>query len=156
MKTLTLALVAALAIPALADNKPAAPVPSAVAAKKEIEKAFGFVPNFVNVMPQHALGTWWETTKSFEMNPNTALDNKTKELIAIAVAAQIPCEYCIYFHTEAARLNGANDAEIGEAVAMAAATRSGSTLLNGVQADKQQFKADIQRIVKGARAQAKK
>ena len=155
MKTLALALVAALAIPALADNKPAAPNPAAATATKEIEKAFGFVPNFVRVFPQYALGAWWETTKTFELNPATALDNKTKELIGIAVAAQIPCEYCIYFHSEAARLNGASEAEIGEAVTMAAATRSGSTVLNGMQVDKQQFKKDIERIVKGAR-QAKK
>ena len=90
------------------------------------------------------------------MNPATKLDGKTKELIGLAVAAQIPCEYCVYFHTEAARLNGASDDEIKEAVGMAGVTRMGSTILNGTQTDKAQFKKDIQRIVDGARAHAKK
>jgi AhpD family alkylhydroperoxidase len=126
---------------------------------KEIEKTFGFVPGFIKVMPRAALPGWWEQTKTFEMNPETALDGKTKELIGIAVAAQIPCEYCIYFHTEAARLNGATQQEIDEAVTMAADVRLGSTLLNGVQADKAQFKKDVDRVIKGARKaqkQAKK
>jgi AhpD family alkylhydroperoxidase len=123
---------------------------------KEIEKTFGFVPGFVKVMPRAALPSWWEQTKALEMNPETALDGKTKELIGLAVAAQIPCEYCVYFHTEAARLNGASQQEIDEAVGMAAATRAGSTLLNGLQVDKSQFKKDVDRIVKGAKKAAQK
>ena len=141
----------------------AAPAPAhadkADDAVKEIEKTFGFVPGFVKVMPRASIAGWWEHTKTFEMNPETALDGKTKELIGLAVAAQIPCEYCIYFHTEAAKLNGATQQEIDEAVLMAAGVRSGSTLLNGVQADKAQFKKDVDRVVKGARKaqkQAKK
>jgi AhpD family alkylhydroperoxidase len=57
--------------------------------------------------------------KSVQPNPNT----KVKELIGLAVAAQISCTYCIYFHTTAAKLNGATDAEIREAVAMATISR---------------------------------
>ena len=56
-------------------------------------------------------------------NPNGALDAKTKELIGLAVAAQIPCTYCVYYHTQAARHAGATDAQIKEVVAAAAETR---------------------------------
>jgi AhpD family alkylhydroperoxidase len=48
------------------------------------------------------------------------LSGKEKELIGRAVAAQIPCSDCIYFHTAAAKLNGATDTEFREALAMAA------------------------------------
>ncbi len=34
--------------------------------------------------------------------------------IALAVASQIPCDYCVYFHTQAAEANGATDEEIPE------------------------------------------
>ena len=34
------------------------------------------------------------------MNPAGALDGKTKQLIALGVAAQIPCAYCVAAHTK--------------------------------------------------------
>jgi AhpD family alkylhydroperoxidase len=95
-------------------------------------------------------------SKDFEMNPGTALDGKTKQLIGLAVAAQIPCDYCIIYHTEAARLEGASEQMIQEAVVMASLTRQGSTLLNGLQADKAQFRKDIDHLVKNAHQAAGK
>jgi AhpD family alkylhydroperoxidase len=86
--------------------------------------------------------------KTFQMNPNTALDNKTKELIGLAVASQIPCQYCIYFHTEAARANGASEQQIREAVGMSAVVRMASTVINGTQVDNVQFRKDVQRMFK--------
>src|SRR5262249_30840949 len=145
------ALVASLVTVAAADNRPA-PNPTLA----EIQKAFGFVPDFVKNVPAPLLPGFWASVTGLEMNPSTKLDGKTKELIGLAVAAQIRCDYCIYFHTEAAKLDGATDDEIKEAVGMAALTRMGSTIHNGTQADKAQFKRDIQRILDGAKAHAKK
>jgi AhpD family alkylhydroperoxidase len=71
------------------------------------------------------------------------------------VAAQGPCRYCVIAHTEFAKLNGATDAEITEAIAMTAVTRSMSTSLNGLQIDEAQFRRDVDRLVKGATAAAK-
>ena len=106
-------------------------------------------------MPQALLPAWWDGVVNFEMSPTTKLDGKTKELIGLAVAAATPCEYCIYFHSEAAKLNGATEQEIQEAVAVAGLTKQGSTMLNGMQVDKAQFKRDVERIVAGAKAHAK-
>ena len=44
--------------------------------------------------PEQGLKAAWEEFLA-EINPNGALDGETKELIGLAVAAQIPCEYCI-------------------------------------------------------------
>jgi AhpD family alkylhydroperoxidase len=151
MKNLSLVLLAVLTVPALADTKPAPSNPAAITATKEIEKAFGFVPAFIRQMPQLMVASWWEQTKAISFGP-TALDGKTKELIGLAVAASIPCEFCVLFHTEAARLNGATDQELQEAVAVSSMTRGGSVVLHGVQVDKVQFKKDVERIVKTARA----
>ena len=150
---LSFALVASIATVAAAENRSAAAQNPTVA---EIQKAFGFVPDFVKNVPAPLLPGFWASVTGLEMNPSTKLDGKTKELIGLAVAAQIPCDYCIYFHTEAAKLNGATDDEIKEAVGMAALTRMGSTIHNGTQVDKAQFKRDIQRILDGAKAHAKK
>jgi AhpD family alkylhydroperoxidase len=91
-----------------------------------------------------------------QMNPHTAVSAKNKELIGLAVASQVPCKYCVVAHTEFAKLNGASDAEINEAIAMAALTRHMSTLLNGLQVDERQFGRDLDRLVRGAKASAAK
>jgi AhpD family alkylhydroperoxidase len=66
------------------------------------------------------------------MNPKGALDAKTKNLIALGVAAQIPCAYCVFAHTKAAKAAGATDDQIKEAIAAAALVRFNSTMLNGL------------------------
>jgi AhpD family alkylhydroperoxidase len=76
-------------------------------------------------------------------NPKGALDAKTKELIGLAVAAQIPCQYCIYGHTLGAKHAGATDDQIKEAIAAAADTRKLSTELNGNQYDLADFKKQV-------------
>jgi AhpD family alkylhydroperoxidase len=104
---------------------------------------FGFVPDFIKRIPDIALPSAWEEMKTLQMNPGTALSGKTKELIGLGVASQIPCEYCVYAHTAFAKLNGATDAEIGEAVALAGLTRNFSTFINGLQPDEAKFRAEI-------------
>src|SRR5690606_13169454 len=54
-----------------------------------------------------------------------ALDAKTKQLIAVAVAHVTQCPYCIKGHTEGAARAGASDAEIMEAIWVAAEMRAG-------------------------------
>ena len=81
-------------------------------------------------LPDHALKPHWDEQLAV-MNPTGALDGKTKHLIAVAVAAQIPCTYCVYGHTKLAKAAGATDAEIKEAIATAELVRFNSTMLNG-------------------------
>jgi AhpD family alkylhydroperoxidase len=138
-------------------NKPgkSAPMgPQDAATLKDIEATVGFVPQFFKQVAPTMLPAFWNTMKTFEMG-ETQLDGKTKELIGLAVAAQIPCEYCIVFHTESLRSMGVSEQEIAEAVAMSAVTREGSTLLNGLQVDRSQFKRDIERMSRTSR-QARK
>jgi len=98
-----------------------------------------------------AIAAAWREQKGFELNPTTALPNKTKELIGLAVAAQIPCRYCVTFHTQAAKLAGATHAEIQEAVAMSALTRHWSTILNGTLQDENQFRHEVDQALKNPR-----
>lgn len=81
-------------------------------------------------LPDQALKPLWDEYRAV-MNPTGALDGKTKQLIGLAVAAQIPCAYCVYAHTKFAKAAGATDAQIKEAIATAALVRFNSTMLNG-------------------------
>lgn len=55
-----------------------------------------------------------------------ALDEKTKQLIAVAVAHTTQCPYCIRAHTRGALNKGATPQEIMEAVWVAAEMRAGA------------------------------
>jgi AhpD family alkylhydroperoxidase len=157
MKTKTLVstfLVLLIAAVAHADNKAQQPSRAAATLAK-IEAAMGFVPDFVHAIPASLLPSWWDSAVSFEDSPNTKLDAKTKQLIGLAVAAQIPCEYCIYYHSTAARAFGATQQELQEAVAMAGNVRLNSTILNGMQVDRVRFRRDVERAFRAMRAAKK-
>jgi AhpD family alkylhydroperoxidase len=124
----------------------------AAATYADIEATLGAVPGMFTAFPEAGIAGAWGEFKSVQLNPDTALDGKTKELLGLAVASQIPCSYCIYFHTAAAKANGASEAEIAEAVAMAAIVRHWSTVLNGMQVDPATFRAEVDAILGGADA----
>ena len=121
----------------------------------EVSALFGFAPEFLAKFPESGRAGAWKQMRDVQMNPKTALGGKTKELIGLAVASQVPCRFCIIAHTEFAKLNGATDLEIREAIALASFTRSMSTLLNGMQVDEPQFRRDVDRLVKNAKSAAK-
>ena len=69
----------------------------------------------------------------------------------MGLAAQIPCEYCSYFHTKAAQANGATQREIKDAVALSSIVRHWSTFLNGMQTDKATFRREVDRVLAGGK-----
>jgi AhpD family alkylhydroperoxidase len=143
-------LVVAIAMFSLATREAAAnPARSAEAraARADIQATLGFVPGFLKTVPDLALPGAWEEMKGLQLNPDTALSGKTKELIGLAVSAQIPCKYCIYAHTEFARLHGATDAEIAEAVIIGSLVRHWSTFLNGMLLDESKFRSEIGKML---------
>ena len=147
--------VIAAGIGALSTISPAkAEDASAAAAYKDIQATLGSVPDMFKTLPDVAIAGAWAEIKGVQLNPNTALDGKTKELMGLAVAAQIPCQYCIYFHTEAAKLNGATDEEIKETIAMAAIVRHWSTILNGSQVDLATFKKQTDDVFAAVKAKS--
>ncbi|RWI72225.1 carboxymuconolactone decarboxylase family protein [Mesorhizobium sp.] len=149
-------LVAALTLTSLVAVAHPAAAQDAAATYREIEQTLGSVPAMFKVLPEAGVAGAWAEFKNIELNPDTKLDGKTKELIGLAVASQIPCHYCVYGHTVFAKLNGATDEEVREAVAMAAITRHWSTLLNGTQVSLEEHKADIDAAARHAQANARK
>ena len=126
------------------------------AATAEMEGALGIVPPFIALLPADARSGAWQFWKGSSGNPKGAIPPKYRELIALGVAAQIPCTYCAYAHTAFAKANGATDAEIREAIGYAAEVRLWSTVLNGSQYDLGKWKTEIDGILKHVSEQVKK
>jgi AhpD family alkylhydroperoxidase len=136
---------------------PPAPMPltDAKSVTTELKQQFGFVPEFVTKFPSEALAGAWRMERDVEMTPS-ALPDKYKSLVGLAVAAQIPCRYCLAADTEFAKLAGATDREIAEAVAMAGFTRQEGTFMTGLAIDEAGYRKDMDRIAKSMTAGAKK
>ena len=64
---------------------------------------------------------------------DNALDPKTKELIATAIAIALRCDGCIAFHVKAARKNGATRDEMLETIAMAIYMGGGPSMVYGAE-----------------------
>jgi AhpD family alkylhydroperoxidase len=118
---------------------------------KEMREMFGLVPSFFKLLPDSSLEHEWELFKTIQLN-ETAVPNRYKELIGVAISAVTHCRYCSFFHTEMAKLNGATDAEIEEAVHYAKSTAGWSTYINGLQVDYDQFKEEVRQACDHVRA----
>jgi len=125
-------------------------------AYKDMEQTLGSVPALLRMFPENGIASAWKMMKAVELNPETELSAKAKELISLGVASQMSCPQCTYSSTEAAKVNGANTSELREAIAIASVTRLWSTVLNGSQADEKTFKREVGQIMRHTKAQAKK
>jgi AhpD family alkylhydroperoxidase len=111
----------------------------------EMKEMLGLVPSFFARIPEDYLDFEWELFKRLELG-ETRIPNKYKELMGIAIHAETKCHYCTLFHTEAAKLFGATDEEIQEAVHYAKMTLGWSAYLNGIRQDYDQFADELARI----------
>ena len=80
-----------------------------------------------------------EITEAFEnfsraVFAEGALPQKTKQLIAVAVAHVTQCPYCITGHTKLARRKGASPEEIMEAIWVASEMRAGGAYAHSMLA----------------------
>jgi AhpD family alkylhydroperoxidase len=109
---------------------------------KEIEAMFGLVPSMFKAIPDSSLELEWNLFKRVQFDEG-AIPNKYRELIGVAIAAVTKCKYCSFYHTELAKLNGATEAEIEDAVHYAKSSAGWSAYVNGLQLDYEQFKKEI-------------
>lgn len=119
----------------------------------DIRNTLGLVPTFWNSVPDSLIESEWASFVAIEL-AETAIPNKYKELLGIAVSGATRCRYCAYFHTEAARLFGATEQEIAEASLMAKHTMGWSTYLNAMAFDYDEFVAEFDQIAAHIRDQA--
>ena len=113
--------------------------------EKDIVATLGQVPGFFAAMPDYALEPAWTDFKKFQLG-DTELSAREKQLIGVAVAAAIHCPYCVYFHGSAAKMMGTSDAQVEEAIRVAADTARYSAYLHGLGADLDEFKRHTDQI----------
>jgi len=119
---------------------------------QDIEGVFGSVPGFFKLVPDSSLELEWELFKRVQLQEGP-VPNKYRELIGVGIAAATRCRYCTFYHTELAKLHGATDAEIEDAVHYAKASAGWSAYLNGLQVDYEQFRAEIRAACEHVRSQ---
>ncbi|REJ84319.1 MAG: carboxymuconolactone decarboxylase family protein [Bacteroidetes bacterium] len=112
----------------------------------EIKQELGIVPGFLQSIPEAYLDYEWQLFKKLELG-ETLIPNKYKELMGLAIHSETKCQFCILFHTEAAKLFGATDEEIQEAVHYAKASLGWSAYINGMSQDYDAFKKELKQIV---------
>ena len=65
---------------------------------------------------------------------DTSFNDKTRELMMLAVASALECEFCISAHSKKAIRHGADREEIADAVQIASEVRAASTMAYGMDA----------------------
>ena len=115
--------------------------------ERDIRETLGVVPSFFKRIPDRFIDAEWTLFKQLELG-ETLIPNKYKELIGLAVHSETKCRYCTLFHNDAARLFGATEEEIQEAVHFAKFTVGWSVYLNGIREDYDQFAKELQQIGK--------
>lgn len=113
--------------------------------ESEMKEELGLVPTFFKRIPDQYLDYEWELFKTLELG-DTLIPNKYKELMGLAIHSESKCRYCTLFHTEAAKLFGATEEEIQEAVHYAKMSLGWSAYLNGMQQDYDMFAEEMDRI----------
>ena len=91
-------------------------------------KNIGKLKRFAELAPKA-----WEGFVAFDKAAlaDGAISSKIKELIALGVAMTTQCPYCIEIHSQRAKKAGCTEAEIAEAVMVAAALRAGAAVTHG-------------------------
>jgi AhpD family alkylhydroperoxidase len=108
----------------------------------EIEATFGLVPSMFKSLSDSSLDLEWQLFKRVQLE-ESPIPNKYRELIGLAIAGVTKCRYCAFYHTEAAKLFGATDDEIEDALRYAKSSAGWSAYVNGLQLDFDQFKEEI-------------
>ncbi|MFE9651250.1 carboxymuconolactone decarboxylase family protein [Streptomyces sp. NPDC006365] len=115
------------------------------AVESEIKETLGLVPHFFARIPDDLLDHEWEIFRKLELG-ETLIPNKYKELIGLAVHSETKCRYCTLFHMEAAKMFGASDEEIQEALHYAKSSIGWSAYLNGIREDYDGFVQELDQI----------
>jgi AhpD family alkylhydroperoxidase len=114
---------------------------------QDIEKTLGKVPGFFKLIPERSLELEWKLFKVVQLE-ESPIPNKYRELIGVAVSAATKCRYCSFFHTEVAKLFGATEEEIEDAVHYAKSSAGWSAYINGMQVDYDQFTEELLESIK--------
>ena len=120
---------------------------------KDIETSLGFVPGFLKALPADVLVHDWPLMKKYTLGASK-IPAKYRELIGLAVAANIKCPYCQLFHKGVAGLLGATEEEFAEVAFLASYSARWSAMIHAQHYDYDTFEEEIHKIGAYLRKQA--
>jgi AhpD family alkylhydroperoxidase len=112
---------------------------------EDIEKTLGIVPGFMKALPDDVLINEWPSFKKYVLG-ESQIPAKYRELIGLAVAANIKCPYCQLFHKSAAKLHGATDSELSELAFLASFSSRWSAMIHAQHYDYATFEKETHQI----------
>jgi AhpD family alkylhydroperoxidase len=118
---------------------------------KDIEQTLGIVPAMFKSIPDSSLREEWELFKRVQLDEGP-IPNKYRELIGLGISAVTKCRYCAFYHTELAKLYGATQEEIEDAIHFAKSSAGWSAYVNGAQIDFEKFKEEVLQACEHAHA----
>lgn len=114
--------------------------------EREMTATVGAVPALFDRLPDEFLAAQWELMKRAQLG-ETLIPHKYKDLIGLAVSAVSRCRFGVQFHTEAARFDGAREAEIAEALHYAGLVSGWGAMLTGLTISQDEYAAEVRRTV---------
>jgi len=126
--------------------------PSYEETRADVEETLGMVPGFFDELSEQDLVNEWPNYKRYAFE-ETAIPPKYRELIGLAIAANIKCPYCQSFHLAAAKMHGATEAELAELSFLASWTARYSALIHAQNYDVDTFEAELEQIGEHLEAQ---
>lgn len=109
---------------------------------REMDDLFGKPLSIFSKMPDAFRSLEWELFKQMQLNEEP-IPAKFRELIGLGIASATKCKYGIFYHTTLAKLNGATEAEIEDAVRFAKSSVGWGVYMDGMQMDFEQFKQEV-------------
>jgi AhpD family alkylhydroperoxidase len=112
---------------------------------EDVEKSFGIVPGFLKALPQDVLIHDWPLMKKYTLG-ESKIPAKYRELMGLAVAANIKCPYCQLFHKSVAQMLGATPEEFAETAFLASYTSRWSAMIHAQNYSYDTFAKETQQI----------
>jgi AhpD family alkylhydroperoxidase len=112
---------------------------------EDIRETMGIVPGFMKALPEQVLVNDWALWKKYSME-ESVIPKKYRELMGLAVAANIKCPYCQAMHTAFARFHGATDDEMREIYFLASLTSRWSAMIHAQNYELDKFQKEAAQI----------
>jgi AhpD family alkylhydroperoxidase len=112
---------------------------------EDIKNTMGLVPGFMRALPEDVLVNDWALMKKYQYG-ESEIPAKYRELIGLAIAANIKCPYCQHLHRAMAKGQGATEEELAELAYLASFTSRWSAMIHAQNYDMDQFLKEAAQI----------
>ncbi|MBI0583945.1 MAG: carboxymuconolactone decarboxylase family protein [Methanomassiliicoccus sp.] len=111
----------------------------------DIKETMGIVPGFMKALPEDVLVNDWGLMKKYQFG-ESVIPAKYREMIGLAIAANLKCPYCQAMHLNMAKGYGATEEELSELSFMASFTSRWSAMIHAQNYDLDKFTEESGKI----------